>query len=51
MKGHLLVVEDDTDIAEMLRMYFNGQGYEVHVAGNGADALASTHPRPLKGLL
>jgi DNA-binding response OmpR family regulator len=45
MKGHLLVVEDDTDIAEMLRMYFNGQGYEVHVAGNGADALASTHQK------
>ncbi len=43
MKGHLLVVEDDTDIAEMLRMYFDGQGYDVHVSSTGADALASTH--------
>lgn len=43
MKGQLLVVEDDFDIAEMLRMYFDGQGYGVNVVGNGADALASTH--------
>ncbi len=43
MKGHLLVVEDDTDIAEMLRIYFDGQGYDVHVSSTGADALASTH--------
>jgi PleD family two-component response regulator len=43
MKGHLLVVEDDSDIAEMLRMYFDGLGYEVQVARKGADALAFTH--------
>ena len=43
MKGQLLVVEDDSDIAEMLRMYFDGQGYQVDVVSNGADALASTH--------
>jgi PleD family two-component response regulator len=43
MKGQLLVVEDDSDIAEMLRMYFNGQGYDVVVVSNGADALAATH--------
>jgi DNA-binding response OmpR family regulator len=42
-KGQLLVVEDDTDIAEMLRMYFTGQGYEVTAVNNGTDALASTH--------
>lgn len=42
-KGHLLVVEDESDIAEMLRMYFTGQGYEVDVAKNGADALSATH--------
>lgn len=43
MKGQLLVVEDESDIAEMLRMYFDGQGYQVNVVSNGADALASTH--------
>ena len=42
-KGHLLVVEDDYDISEMLRMYFTGQGYEVTVVSNGSDALSSTH--------
>jgi DNA-binding response OmpR family regulator len=42
-KGQLLVVEDDGDIAEMLRMYFNGQGYDVEVVTTGSAALASTH--------
>ena len=38
-KGRILVVEDDLDIANMLRIYFDSQGYEVHVAGRGGDAL------------
>ncbi|TFH37917.1 MAG: response regulator [Anaerolineales bacterium] len=42
-RGNLLVVEDDPDIAEMLRMYFSGQGYDVDVANNGTDALSTTH--------
>jgi DNA-binding response OmpR family regulator len=42
-KGLLLVVEDDADIAEMLRMYFSGHGYEVKVVDNGSEALSSTH--------
>lgn len=41
-KGHLLVVEDDLDISNMLRIYFTGQGYEVNLASRGADALAMT---------
>jgi len=37
--GRILVVEDDFDIANMLRIYFSGQGYSVEVAPRGSDAL------------
>lgn len=38
-KGRILIVEDDFDISNMLRIYFSGQGYEVNVAPRGGDAL------------
>lgn len=38
-KARLLIVEDDPDIANMLRIYFGGQGYEVETAMRGAEAL------------
>ena len=41
-KGRILVVEDDFDISNMLRIYFSGQQYEVQVAPRGGDALALT---------
>jgi len=41
-KDRILVVEDDFDISNMLRIYFSGQGYEVQVAPRGGDALAMT---------
>ena len=41
-KARLLVVEDDFDISNMLRIYFAGQGYDVDVAPRGAEALART---------
>ena len=41
-KGRILVVEDDFDISTMLRIYFNGQGFEVSVAPRGGDALEMT---------
>jgi PleD family two-component response regulator len=37
--GRLLVVEDEADIAEMLRIYFQSRGYEVNVAGRGEEAI------------
>lgn len=37
--GRILVVEDDFDISNMLRIYFTGQGYQVEVAARGGDAL------------
>jgi diguanylate cyclase (GGDEF)-like protein len=36
--GRILVVEDDFDIANMLRIYFTGQGYHVDVAHRGGEA-------------
>jgi PleD family two-component response regulator len=38
-KSRILVVEDDTDIATMLRMYFDLQGFETHEVGHGREAL------------
>ncbi len=41
-KSRLLIVEDDADISNMLKIYFSGLGYEVEVAARGSDALEKT---------
>jgi DNA-binding response OmpR family regulator len=41
-KARLLIVEDDFDISNMLRIYFTGQGYDVDVALRGSEALEKT---------
>jgi diguanylate cyclase (GGDEF)-like protein len=41
-KARILIVEDDFDISNMLRIYFAGQGYDVDVAPRGSDALEKT---------
>jgi diguanylate cyclase (GGDEF)-like protein len=41
-KARLLIVEDDTDISNMLKIYFGGQNYEVDTALRGGDALDKT---------
>jgi PleD family two-component response regulator len=38
-EGRMLIVEDDFDISNMLRIYFQSHGYEVAVAQRGEDAL------------
>lgn len=38
-KSHILIVEDDLDVAEMLEAYFRVQGYAVSVANWGEDAV------------
>jgi DNA-binding response OmpR family regulator len=38
-KGRILVVEDDPDISNLLRIYFDSQGYKVSVAPKGKEAL------------
>jgi len=37
--GRILVVEDEQDVAELLRYHLGKEGYEVVVAGNGTDAV------------
>ncbi len=41
-KTRLLVVEDDFDISNMLKIYFNSQGYDVDTAPRGEVALEKT---------
>ncbi len=41
-KARLLIVEDDFDISNMLRIYFSGQNYEVDIAPRGSAALEKT---------
>ena len=38
-KGRILIVEDDFDISNMLRIYFGGQGFDINVAARGSEAL------------
>jgi two-component system, OmpR family, alkaline phosphatase synthesis response regulator PhoP len=40
--GSILVVEDEQDVAELLRYHLSKEGYEVVLVGNGADALKRT---------
>ncbi|MGD2252390.1 MAG: response regulator [Anaerolineales bacterium] len=39
-KARILVVEDDSDISNLLTIYFTGQGYDVHAASSGCDAIS-----------
>jgi DNA-binding response OmpR family regulator len=41
-KPRLLIVEDDADIANMLKIYFSGQDFEVDLAPRGSVALDKT---------
>ncbi len=41
-KARLLVVEDDADIANMLKIYFSGLDYDVDIAPRGSAALEKT---------
>lgn len=41
-KAHLLIVEDDFDISNMLQIYFSGQNFDVDVAPRGSVALEKT---------
>ena len=35
MPKKALVIEDDINIAELLRLYLEKDGFEVHIADNG----------------
>lgn len=46
MIARLLVVDDETEIREMLSRHFRFLGYEVDVAGDGVEALEMVQSRP-----
>ncbi|MGH2482792.1 MAG: response regulator transcription factor, partial [Ktedonobacteraceae bacterium] len=46
MKAHILVVDDDPRITDLLRRIFAYEGYSVAVAASGEDALKRTLERP-----
>ena len=39
MARSVLVVEDDRNIADLLRMYLEKEGFSVHIAADGGTAL------------
>jgi CheY-like chemotaxis protein len=41
-KARILIVEDDPDISNMLKIYFTAQNYDVDTALRGSDALEKT---------
>ncbi len=41
MSTKILVVDDDTNICELLKIYFEKEGYEVIVANDGAEAVST----------
>jgi DNA-binding response OmpR family regulator len=45
-KHTLLIVEDDNDTSEMLRVYFEAQGYRVVTAASGYEALEKGRQHP-----
>jgi DNA-binding response OmpR family regulator len=44
--SHILVVEDDPDIAQLVRRYLEKAGFEVEVSAAGRDALTMITARP-----
>jgi CheY-like chemotaxis protein len=38
MMTHILIVEDESDIRDALREFFESEGFEVSAAANGAEA-------------
>jgi DNA-binding response OmpR family regulator len=42
MKKKILIVEDDSQLRELLRMNFRAEGFSVATAGNGIDALSKS---------
>ena len=43
---HILIVEDELDIQELLRTYLEDAGYGTSVAGDGVAALSMFHAQP-----
>ena len=51
MGKNILVVEDDTDIAELLRLNLSDEGYDVEAVGDGETGLARLQARQYDALI
>jgi DNA-binding NtrC family response regulator len=47
VKKHILVVDDEAPIRELLESYFKRQGYQVSVAASGNEAVTLANENPL----
>ncbi|MCY1692456.1 response regulator [Exiguobacterium sp. SL14] len=47
----LLIVDDEADIRQLLRLYLTNEGYEIIEAENGEEALAILATRPVDAML
>jgi two-component system OmpR family response regulator len=46
MSAHLLIVEDDAEMRDLLRKVLEKEGYQITVAGDGREATASLSRTP-----
>jgi DNA-binding response OmpR family regulator len=51
MPDHILVVDDDPDIAESLAMILEDEGFEVTIAANGIEALRAVETTPPEAIV
>jgi DNA-binding response OmpR family regulator len=49
--SHVLIVEDDRDIAELMARYLQKAGFTTEILGTGGDALAAIRERPPDALV
>jgi CheY-like chemotaxis protein len=49
--NHILIVDDEEDIRDVLEMILEAEGYSVRVASNGDDALAQQRALPADVLI
>src|SRR4029450_6326422 len=47
LMSRILVVEDDTDIAELIAHYLTNAGHQVHRLGSGADVMPRVQRDPV----
>ena len=44
-RGHVLIVDDDPNVRDVLHEYLSGAGYEVEIVGTSVAALTAIHAR------
>ncbi|HIY21315.1 MAG TPA: response regulator, partial [Candidatus Flavonifractor merdigallinarum] len=47
METHILVVDDEPEIAALVEVYLQSEGFTVHICGTGTEALALVRQQPV----